>query len=624
MSLSNDFDEIFAKACVLGRLTDTHLKSINDVGHRTKLEGLRDQLALVFHHLLSQSNDDVLTVLPLSDSRLNDSAGVYGLSWSLDGHEIKVGMSENCFPRATRQKPKFAFKFADRKRLFELIPRSLIDPIVNLSLPGIQFHKDHEQRWLDLIVMQLFEAFLAAAIRGVVCVTKTVLERLVQSPPPLHHLSSKCKQKAMNFLRDVPKRKVHAFFTWPTMKSIVHDMITMKKELRQYLNTRIDPLPEGDFCKKYWIEMLFEKESLHSWEDLMISPRKKMLDEFLAKVDSLLEEEDPSRSEENNSDSILIKAAYSLISGENKTSYLRPSAQEMGEQFIKSFSDRNETLAPDMVFYVERSVLDAARQINRQWVDNLIGNDVIHVGPTEWELSLVTTTTKRSLIVTSSFFLPFSPEVQKHTTRVAIVKNLITFLELMGKDSARSAVVSYLMAMTFYDDDETSSSSSFQRDAARSALPQGYLKTPPPKCKTVSTNMGLEMFDHFYVMFRLGDEKFGRLLRHLGHFCPPENQQRIFWPSHPDFSCPGCPGTRKFQPVPCCSPQNQNVCMVGKEKEKGKRKGFWGLWLCVACWKKIEPRELDFLKNLEVRSEEEEHRLSNFQTAAVKVYNNNE
>ena len=333
-------EEIFVRACIISKL-DNSTASITNLSHGRKLERLKPLVFDAFKAIFGSCPSPK----PFRILRTINRAGVYALSIGPRGTVIKYGMSFDCFARADRQSPAFAFKVADCNHLRgSIIPASIIQAIENLELPGLVYHSDHIERSRDLIAMQIYEGYMVAAHQdhdNSTCITNTIFERLVQEPPPLENLASvgSIVDEANKFLGDLcgSKAKVYGILSWPTIKSVVYGIAEKSQSLSEIIGSRLCEQPKDGFVKMYLIKAVLGRDNLCGWEDaLPIPPEQDTLDQFLQATTTVLEQ-DPNDC--NNVEKAQIQQALSKITGANCQSYVRPklSDKTMADGFVSAF-----------------------------------------------------------------------------------------------------------------------------------------------------------------------------------------------------------------------------------------------------------------------------------------------
>lgn len=93
---------------------------------------------------------------------------------------------------------------------------------------------------------------------------------------------------------------------------------------------------------------------------------------------------------------------------------------------------------------------------------------------------------------------------------------------------------------------------------------------------------------HFILVFDWGEEKFGKLLKTLGL----KTDRNDWWPSHPQWKCPGAPAPPKHSEVPCdCDPNLKYYTFMA-----GNDSPFYGRFNCESCHRKLLYREIAFLE----------------------------
>ena len=496
------------------------------------------------------------------------------------------------------------------------------------------FHSDHRQAAVNLVYIQLWEGFTAAIHFN--CKTNTILERFVQTPPHLDLCITNTSvfDQANVFLEDLSNNGIYAILSWGTMKSIVSNLAKNSPDHRNYIATHIRELPEGEFVTLYWIRSLFG-DHLVGWEDAVKTPpRMTALNAFINSASGLLEFDPESSHFESNHPT--VQKLLATISGENKESYIRPEPQELAEGFVQVFVELENT-HPMSYIYVEKFTFLAVRSKCKDWWKEEIEGalQILHLGSSidgmeKWDLTFIVTHSKRKIVVTSSFFVAFAPNIPRKatpsdwiavSTRIHHIDSLLALYGLFVKAEVhtedyvkpfREQLVAYRMSYDFgandskhkykhtsVPDTDNNWKDSYQNMAARRTMPKGHLMGPMANSITVSSNMGdgMETYCHYYLQMKLGKYKFRNLLKHCGMLRHPN---QTVWPSDPIWKCPGPPASPNIPAEPCnnADPQSndtQNAIMVGKIVGSDVSP-YHGYWLCQKCSRKIGRRDLDVFK----------------------------
>jgi hypothetical protein len=143
---------------------------------------------------------------------IGNDPGIYALVYA--NGDIKIGMSFRCKSRVERLAYTMAVRIMDLDEIIHHVPQDLVDQIISLELPGLTFHKDHEDGHLEMLVlMQLSELKLATIYD---CVTNTVGERLVPLPSSRVRKSidsPQFGQNAIDFMKNIPDKGVSCLLT---------------------------------------------------------------------------------------------------------------------------------------------------------------------------------------------------------------------------------------------------------------------------------------------------------------------------------------------------------------------------------------------------------------------------
>lgn len=206
----------------------------------------------------------------------DDIAGVYLIRYP-EEKGYKVGMSTRCIKRVDEQGGDLAYLLMSMDDCRDLVGDELVDEIIELQLPGLHVHEDHEEKIRALIRLQLVEALAANTLFA--CKTNTTLERLTQLPSKKVLDTMKPLTIDKKLIEEFRYEAVHILGTWITLRS---EMLTVLGS--DFLQNKLHPPPKdaAGFVKlNRWIQ-LFEPYYL-SFDDCLIkSPRSYELD-FIVK-----------------------------------------------------------------------------------------------------------------------------------------------------------------------------------------------------------------------------------------------------------------------------------------------------------------------------------------------------
>jgi len=153
--------------------------------------------------------------------------GIYGL---FNGGELRFEMGINCYNSATAQNPEFAWLMNTVDQLifgFNDLQPGFLNLILQLELPGVSHNSDKQLSAIGLIAMEVYEFFLWAMCKQEQEYRPTLLKRLFQKPVKIGLDSNnlpKNMSEIQEFLKDLPREKVHGILSWITMKDFVIGM----------------------------------------------------------------------------------------------------------------------------------------------------------------------------------------------------------------------------------------------------------------------------------------------------------------------------------------------------------------------------------------------------------------
>ena len=263
---------------------------IKNIYEKTRIAEAQEELEAIILEWASElyKHGDNLQWNPVS-LKSSDTAALYIVKY-LNSGGLKFGMSFRTWLRVkeqdTEENPiEFGAKIMEAMELKDIVPQHHVNKIVALSLPGLSFHTDHKEHLHTLIRLQLMELFLACFYK---CVTKTVGERLTQLPSPqVRDITSKTLTKlphgAVEFLTGIGDGDVVFVFTWPTLRSRLHEMADgneLDTDDRLLLQSVLRPQPPmGQFVKANRIIELFGPK-FGWWEDCVkYCPRETQVNE---------------------------------------------------------------------------------------------------------------------------------------------------------------------------------------------------------------------------------------------------------------------------------------------------------------------------------------------------------
>lgn len=569
--------------------------------------------------------------------RTGEGDGIYMI---VDTHgRIKVGMSMSCYERVMQQEHSYAARLWTLDQIEMIVPDEVVDAIMDLELPGLVFHPDHIQDTGTVIRLQLAEAVMTSLYktkRGPLC------ERLFQVPsataiaaltPPVF------SDNAIEFMRGIRDGSMNGFFSWPTLRSRLYDIMVDRDS--DFLRAILPPQPDDKF-----VTLCLSKEAWSTkfggWTDAVKkSPREGTLERVVTKLDVLLQGEVSYFP--TDSTCAKIRDATDPIRGENKSHYVHPSSKEMGESMrdlVESFS----ILPVEESFFMERYAFLAMMENDRDWVEDVFDMESVEqcLPESPWALSMIRAKSGRRVIVLSSHFLLAGVDIRK-TMRKQAASDMFALEALLAQsgnkafdkvENHKKVLLSFLMALEFADktawqndttnsdavddifvvdededdDDDTVEGDSDGDDkltnvrgAIWHVLPKGYCKFAVFNGRSVPRSLGMGYLECLYLREHLGKEKFHKLLI---AFNLAGNGMQAMSPLEPTFQCEGPPAYGDIPAEPCMYPRTSEnpVSCVGTMKNKDHV--FHGLYLCRSCFHKLPRREILKLEDMEEIGEE--------------------
>ena len=441
-----------------------------------KLKAKLKQLQKILHEFVEQqherrSNGNDEWVWQLRDvkgdsSLKQDRAGLYLVGYrklSFSGSwELKFGMSFRCYLRVMEQGRKFAAKVMDREELLDLVSAEFVSRIIDLKLPGLSFHPNHQSHLQDLIRMQLMEIWLACSYE---CSTNTVGERFTQLPSARVRKILEPRSftpQMLQFAENIDDQGVFGQLTWPTLPSRIREIALMPQH--SFLQQRLHPAPPagGFVTANRLIELLGPKFGGFK-DSLQRSPREAKLDEIIESLQPLLE---GTVDAFNPEECTIIRSTLEPIQGDNKSHYVRPSRAALAEGARQLLRELLNSLPANHVIMVERVTVHALEVECSHWFETVIDmSTAIDVVPDDpRSLCLVRARSGHRIIITLSFFMAFAEKVPMEV-RFRCITAYITcldFMEASGNQSLekveqqRAILGSFLMGLEFGQQSSTS------------------------------------------------------------------------------------------------------------------------------------------------------------------------
>ena len=561
----------------------------------------------------------------------------------------RVGMSMRCRTRTSSLIHTCSFKLMDRADVWEIINHSdvgvigngngngnVVDAIMDLQLPGLIVHNDHNDFVKDLIVLQLAEGFLACYYQ---CITMTILERLVELPSkavsdavavPVFGRTVvdfvRCQQETVD--------GIQGLFGWPTLRFCLAEMAKTSNYLQAKLR------PNGDkFVTLDRFETLFGLNKATKWIDCVDRcPRLDALEAVVSNIEAVLAEDDVKAN--------VIRDALTPLQDENYSHYYPPADSDWGKNGKKKLETLLTTLSTGWLIWMERSTFTSIKKEDKDWLASVVdlesGIEVIPDDP--MSCCLMKSHAGHKIIVSASHFTMFDP-VSSGKNRFTAVQSFLTQLELMFQVGVvehydhvvqqRMILKSFLMRVDASStddqpdhcmigddigDDETQDDCLLVNDdylwvdnesldpgirrACRQALGRDYFPHPVRNVMNVSKSLKIGHMEMMYLRAVLGKEKTDKVLVAFGLLL---NGVQKMSPLEVEYCCPGLPAVGRFPARACTANGDYPISMAGRYIEGHP---LYGVYACQICIRSLARREFEVLSKEGSLTEAEGERLN--------------
>ncbi|CAB9518447.1 expressed unknown protein [Seminavis robusta] len=545
-----------------------------------------------------------------------DTSGVYGIAYTKKKPTVASAMNTNigaslvgCHASALKQNAPVAALVMDLEQCLAAVPEEVIHQILDLRLPGLFVHDDHQESVAHLIALQLCEALHAC---GRHTCTGTICERLTQLPskqvvelmtPPTF------ESGVLGSMADIPVGGIPFITTWPTLRSWL--VATGQGRL-------VRKLPEGECVTFQRLGAVFGPKLGVIQNAIPYCPRvQRDLEPLLNKLNAILEECHMNDEEMDDTMKEQIRNALDAIRHDNFDSYVKPTQEELGT-FVRPLLARwLQEMPHNYVIGMERCSLLALEACESEWLaDNLDLSSEIDLLPHDpCALRVLQAKSKHRILVVSSYFRSMSEKTRmlarKRSVKAQLAGTSLLVqsgnLPVQHEEELRCVMQSFLMGLTFgyadghddndngvddeedslVDDDDADTDKLNLRLARIKAMPNGFFLGAPPNVLGVSKSLEIGYAEAIYLREHLGFAKFGKVL--TAHGINPHS------PMEEDWCCPGTPATAGVVAKPCTNPEDvKKPVMIGAAV---KEHPFAGEWCCNKCHRGLERLEVKILQD---------------------------